>query len=211
MIYESISSEDVYVYVAVPPSSVESIMKLGLLNAVEVMKNEDLLKMARPDEEDRAKFIEKVEEDPNDESVNGISVFFVEPDWSKITDEHYIKKWDLVMMRINLSEFLYDYPESYVLGVELLPIIAGTDDMSDEEYDEYLRSLGYDWEGNLGDARKREISLEEVKEYESRSPEEMWKWYDEEEHAGKYYAANVPHAFIMSEIGKIPPEYIQVM
>ena len=40
-------------------------------------------------------------------------------------------------------------------------------------------------------------------------PEEMWKWYDIDEHAGKYYAANVPHGFIMSEIGRIPPEYIE--
>ena len=209
LIREMLEEEDVYVYVAVPPSSVESIMKIGMLNAVEVMNDEELLMMARPNEEDRLKFIEKVNEDPNDESVNGISVFFVEPDWSKITEKHYIKKWGLVMMRINLSAFLRDYPGSYVLGVELLPIIAGTDDMSDEEYDEYLMDLGYEWEGDLGDARKREISLEEIKEYESQSPEEMWKWYDEEKHAGKYYAANVPHAFIMSEIGKIPPEYIE--
>tara|TARA_Y100000114_G_scaffold128967_1_gene126187 strand:- start:282 stop:401 length:120 start_codon:yes stop_codon:yes gene_type:complete len=37
----------------------------------------------------------------------------------------------------------------------------------------------------------------------------MWKWYDINEHAGKYYAANVPYEFIMSEIERIPPEYIE--
>ena len=33
--------------------------------------------------------------------------------------------------------------------------------------------------------------------------------HDVDEHAGKKYAANVPHGLVMSEIGKIPSEYIE--
>ena len=58
---------------------------------------------------------------------------------------------------------------------------------------------------------KKKLSVEEIREYGEKSPKEMWKWYDVDEYAGKKYAANVPHGMIMSEIGKIPSEYIEEM
>ena len=201
--------EEVYVYAAVTPESEESIMEKGLLSAVKLIKDPEAVKMARPDPEEREKFIEKVKVGRDLDQYNGTSVFFGEPDWDKITDEHFIKKWNLVTYKINLSRFLEDYPNSWVKGVELLPVISKLSHLSDEDYNRELEELGYDLSKGWDETRQRRLNLDEIRAFGEKSPEEMWKWYDVDEHAGKYYAANVPHGFIMSEIGKIPPEYIE--
>ena len=201
--------EKLYVYVGITPESVDSVMDSGLLNAVTLIKYKDKLKMARPDVGERKAFLDRVRKDPDNDSHRGISVFFGEPDWSKITEEHFIKKWDLKMYKIDLGRFLKDYPQSWVKGVELLPVIVGTEDMSDEDYDKYLERLGYDLSKGWEETKERKLSIKEIREYCEKSPKEMWKWYDVEEYAGKKYAANVPHGMIMSEIGRIPPEYIE--
>lgn len=201
--------EDVYVYTAVTPESEENIMEKGLLNAVTLIKDLKAVAMARPDDDERKKFIEDVKAGSDEDQYNGISVFFGEPDWSKITEDHFIKKWNLVTYKINLSRFLEDYPNSWVKGVELLPVISKWNDLSDEDYDRKLEELGYDMSKGWDESRERRLSLEEIRVFCEKSPEEMWKWYDVDEHAGKYYAANVPHGIIMSEIGRIPPEYVE--
>jgi len=203
--------EKLYVYVAITPESIDSIMKDGLLNAVTLIKYEEKLKMARPDDVERKAFVDRVRKDPDSDVHKGISVFFGEPDWRKITEEHFIKKWDLKMYKVDLGRFLEDYPKSWVLGVELLPVIVGTESMSDEDYDEYLERLGYDLSKGWEETKERKLSIEEIREYSEKRPEEMWEWYDVDEHAGKKYAANVPHGLVMSEIGKIPSEYIEEM
>ena len=201
--------EEVYVYAAVTPESEESIMEKGLLSAVKLIEDPEAVKMARPDPEERRKFIKDVKEASDEDQYNGTSVFFGEPDWDKITDEHFIKKWNLVTYKINLSRFLEDYPNSWVKGVELLPVISKLSHLSDEDYNRKLEELGYDLSKGWDETRQRRLNLDEIRAFGEKSPEEMWKWYDVDEHAGKYYAANVPHGFIMSEIGKIPPEYIE--
>ena len=201
--------EDVYVYTAVTPESEGNIMKKGLLNAVTLIKDSQAVAMARPDPEERKKFIKNVKVGRDLDQYNGTSVFFGEPDWSKITDEHFIKKWNLVTYKINLSRFLEDYPDSYVKGVELLPVISKWNDLSDEDYDRKLEEMGYDMSKGWEKTKERRLSLEEIRAFGKKNPKEMWRWYDVDEHAGKKYAANVPHGFIMSEIGRIPPKYIE--
>jgi hypothetical protein len=203
--------DNLEVYVAITPESIDSVMKDGLLNAVTLIKDEEKVAMARTDPKEREEFIKSVKKNSDTDSYNGISVFFGEPDWSKITEEHFIKKWDLRVYKIDLGRFLKDYPASWVKGVELLPVMVGTDDVSDEDYDEYLEELGYDLSKGWEDTKRRELSREDIWKFGSRKPKDMWKWYDVEEYAGKKYAANVPHGFIMSEIGRIPPKYIEEM
>ena len=81
--------------------------------------------------------------------------------------------------------------------------------MSDEDYDKVIEEMGYDISCGWEDTKRKVLSREDIWKFGSRDPKEMWKWYDIDEHAGEYYAANVPHGFIMSEIGKIPAEYIE--
>ena len=201
--------EEVYVYAAVTHESEESIMEKGLLSAVKLIEDPKAVAMARPDPEEREKFIEKVKAGRDLDQYNGTSVFFGEPDWDKITDEHFIKKWNLVTYKINLSRVLEDYPNSWVKGVELLPVISKLSHLSDEDYNRKLEELGYDLSKGWDETRQRRLNLDEIRAFGEKSHEEMWKSYYVDEHAGKYYAANVPHGFIMSEIGKIPPEYIE--
>lgn len=207
-LFES-EEEDVYVYTAVSPESEENIMEKGLLSAVKLIEDPKAVAMARPDPEEREKFIEKVKAGRDLDQYNGTSVFFGEPDWDKITDEHFIKKWNLVTYKVNLSRFLEDYPNSWVMGVELLPVISKWTHLSDEDYDKKMEEMGYDMSKGWDETKERRLSLEEIRDFGKKSPKEMWKWYDVEEHAGKKYAANVPHGFVMSEIGIIPPEYIE--
>ena len=201
--------DNLVVYTAVTPESEANIMEKGLLNAVTLIKDPEAVAMARPDPEERKKFIEDVKAGSDEDHYNGTSVFFGEPDLNKITDDHFIKKWNLVTYKINLGQFLKDYPNSYVKGVELVPVISKWNDLSDEDYDRKLEELGYDMSKGWDETKQRRLSLEEIRAFGAKSPKEMWRWYDIDEHAGKYYAANVPHGFIMSEIGRIPPKYIE--
>ncbi len=201
--------DNLVVYTAVTPESEANIMEKGLLNAVTLIKDPKAVAMARPDPEEREKFIQDVKAGRDEDHYNGTSVFFGEPDLSKITDEHFIKKWNLVTYKINLGQFLKDYPNSYVKGVELVPVISKWNDLSDEDYNRKLEELGYDMSKGWDETKERRLSLEEIRAFGEKSPEAMWRWYDVDEHAGKYYAANVPHGFIMSEIGRIPPKYIE--
>jgi len=86
------------------------------------------------------------------------------------------------MIRINVSQLLRDQPETRLVGVELYP------------YPSQKHKI-----------RVRDLSLDEVRMYASQEPSELWQHYEEKDN---YYAANVPHLFIVTEDGVIPPEYL---
>lgn len=201
----------VYVYSAVPPNSKETIKEYGLLSGVEVAKNKEILKLARPTKKSRKEFVKKVEEKAASDrpySVLGPSVLFTLPDESKITDKHFIKEWGLVPVRINLSKLLKDYPETIIWGAELLPIKDKWRKLSDEAFDRKIeQEYGLTWEEFL-EAKSHELTLADVRKYSKKSPKSLWKDY-EKVHIGKMYAANVPHAFIITPMGTIPYEYIE--
>lgn len=182
-------------------------MKKGLLTANEIIKDESLLEKARPDKNERESLVSRVKADPNNKVFNGISVFFGEPDWEKITDSHVIKRNKLVPYRINLSRLLKDYPQSSVWGVELLPDTPEMETMPLKGQERHLKKLGYKWEGTLRDGVERELSIDDVRQYGKQDARSMWKYYDPDKHKN-YYAANVPHALIIPPKGRIDPAYI---
>jgi len=207
-------SKDVYVYSAVPPRSKTSIKKYGLLSGARVIGSDSLLKKARPKKEDRDKFVKMVKEKLSKRSLSdkvsvlGPSVFFTELDESKITEDHFIKRWSLEKIRINLTELLRDEPETIIYGAELIPIPIESDEMSEVEFGKYLESKGFKGLKDFRAARRRPLTLAEVRAYTKRSPRAMWRHYSVEHHTGRYYAANVPHAFIITPTGQIPAKYI---
>jgi len=206
------STRDVFVYSAVPPKSKPQILEHGLLSAESIARNPELLKIARPNKKDREDFIKSVEKrlaGESPESVLGPSVFFTEVDDSKITKDHFIKKWKLKQIRINLSALLRAEPDTIVFGVELLPIT--TLSSRSKAFKEHLHSLGFDKVKQLIEARRRPLTLEEVRAYTKKRPEDLWEWYDVDTYSGRFYAADVPHAFILTPNGAIPSKFIEFL
>jgi hypothetical protein len=202
---------DLYVYSAVPPGANRLIRKYGLLSGIETIDHPDVLRAARPDVKQRKAFVKKVKDVAKSErpySVQGPSVFFTMPDPAKITKKHFIKQWDLQPVRINLGRLVADYPDTVVWGAELLPYDKAWRDMSDEEFDEVMVDMGYaSWE-DFAAERSRELTLDEVYDFTQMRPEDLWEHYPKSD-AGKMYASNVPHAFIITPMGHIPYEYIE--
>lgn len=203
---------DVYVYSAIPPNARRLVRKHGLLAAYRVVEDPILLKKARPNKKDRELFIQKVEDvlaSDRPYSVLGPSVFFTPPDPQKITEEHFIKKWKLETIRINLSALKRAQRNTTIWGAELLPIPANSYELSDEQFVAYVKQLGFKTEAAFSAARSRPLTLNEVREFTKASPEALWEHYDVERYAGRFYAANVPHAFIITADGSIPAEFIE--
>ena len=203
----------VYVYSAVPPNSKGTIEEYGLLSGVEVAKNKEILKLARPTKKSREDFVKKVEATAASDRpypVLGPSVLFTLPDESKITDKHFIKEWGLIPVRINLSKLMEDYPETIIWGAELLPYKGKWRKLSDEAFDRKIeQEYGLTWEEFL-EARSHELTLANVRKYSKMQPKDLWSNY-ERQYVGKYYAANVPHAFIITPMGNIPYAYVEFM
>ena len=207
------TASDLSVLTAVPTQNLDLIMRKGLYsqkamledpevmaaflaqrNADKAWKNEEQYNEERFREQydKRLKLMEG-----NDAPLAGPSVFFTEPDPDKVSDpRHFINKFDTQKLRVNLAKLLQDIPETRIQGAELNPFPDNAMSMSDEEWDVIAKQ------------RARDLTAEEVRGYTETNPKDLWKDYGEE-HIGRYYAANVPHAFIRTPSGIIPPEYLE--
>jgi 8-oxo-dGTP pyrophosphatase MutT (NUDIX family) len=143
---------------------------------------------AETEEEFRTRVGDKLKDEFWGTSMQGPSVFFGQPDPSKITEMHPSKKLRTELIKINLSKLLKDHPGTRISGTELVP------------YD----PKGPEHQGHL---RHKDIGIEDVRKYTATSPEELWKHYNDPE--GKRYAGNVPHAQIITPTGGIDPKYIE--
>ena len=205
---------DVYVITGVPPGSKKLIKKYGLLSAKQVAKTPEVLKKARSTKESQENFKKKVEEWTGtfrEAAVSGPSVLFTKPDMRKITDKHFFKTWDSEIVRVNLSKLLEDYPNTRIAGAELLPILKEWMPLSDEDFEvaiqEYFNDPTLTYQDYL-EARREDLTLDEVEKYTKMKPSEIWQFYDKRD-SGVYYASNVPHAFIITPMGYIPFEYLE--
>jgi hypothetical protein len=179
--------EDAVVYSAVP--DIDSVMLHGLMSSEALAKNQDLLAIARPDLEDRQAWLDKLNKQSRRLSRKGPNVFFTLPDPVKIHDKHYIKKNDLKVLEIALGKLIKDQPNTRIYGMELAPFPK-------EKVDKFPK-------------RKGIISHKKVKELLGSTPEELWQHYNDLE--GRTYAANVPHAAILTENGLIDPKYLKAL
>lgn len=106
-------------------------------------------------------------------------------------------------MEIDLDSLLRAEPKTRILGLELVPFPVSEETwerMSGREREEMKR--------DLGDSRMRIISLEELDELLSRSPEELWSHYDP---STPLYAGDVPHVAILAPDGRIGPEHLRAV
>ena len=189
-------------YTYIPSGSIEHVKKHGLLSGNELAKpeNRHLLDIARPDGEADRWLKERdarMLKSPWTNSYNGPSAFFGEVDSEKIHDKHPIKKFNATRAVIKLRELLRDYPATKMEGSELIPFSDTTYDTLDEK-----------GKNEFVNKRHHTLSSEEIKALLTRgqNPKDMWKDFKDTE--GKYYAADVPHAQVVTPMGKIPSKYI---
>lgn len=207
------TSSDISVLTAVPKQNLDLILRKGLYSQKAMLNDPEVLAAfiaqrnadkgwGNEDQYDEKRFREQYAErlkrmEGDDASISGPSVFFTEPDPDKVSDpRHFINKFDTQNIRINLAKLLQDIPDTRIQGAELIPFPENAQSMSDDEWAEIAKQ------------RKRDLTAEEVEKYIATDPKELWKHYGEE-HLGRYYAANVPHAFIRTPSGVIPPEYLE--
>lgn len=191
----SSDQQDVYVQSAVPTKYLELMKRKGLASQKAIAEDPELLKAFLDvrnlsEEKFRADLAERLDHWQSD-SVSGPSVFFTSPDPDKVSDpRHFINQYETSPVKINLSRLIRDMPDTRIAGSELVP---------------------YDPDGpeHQGGIRHRDITLEQAAEYARTDPKELWKNY-KPEYVGKYYAADVPHAHIVTPSGVIPPEYLEV-
>ena len=190
-------------YSYIPNGSIEHVKKHGLLSGNELAKpeNRHLLDIARPDG-DADRWLKerdaRLAKSPWTNSYNGPSAFFGDIDAEKIHDKHPIKKFNTTRAVIKLRELLRDYPATKMEGSELIPFSDTTYDALDEKgRNEFVNK------------RHHTLSLDEIKALLTRgqNPKDMWKDFKDTE--GKYYASDVPHAQVVTPMGKIPSKYIK--
>jgi acylphosphatase len=197
------SAAPMNLYSYIPNGSIEHVKKHGLLSGNELAKpeNRHLLDIARPDG-DADRWLKerdaRLAKSPWTNSYNGPSAFFGDIDAEKIHDKHPIKKFDTTRAVIKLRELLRDYPATKMEGSELIPF-------SDTTY----AALDEKGRNEFVNKRHHTLSLDEIKALLTRgqNPKDMWKDFKDTE--GKYYASDVPHAQVVTPMGKIPSKYIE--
>ena len=197
------AEDPMYLHSYIPSGSIKHVKEHGLLSGNELAKpeNRHLLDIARPNgDADRwlKEREEKLIKSPWANTYNGPSVLFGDLDPDKIHDKHPIKKFNTTRARINLHALLKDYPTTKLEGSELIPF-------SDEVYD----ALDEKGQNEFVNKRHHTLSPEEIKSLIARgqNPKDMWKDFKDTE--GKYYASDVPHAKVVTPMGKIPSKYIE--
>lgn len=188
-IQKTASEQDQYVYHAVPRGNRDSVAQRGILSGAAILEDPEMLKgLAKKrnwtEEQTAAKIRKNLEDEYWRKKETSPSVFFSEPDWSKVPEWHTLRQDPYDLYRINLSKYMREVPGAKIHGVELKPWVEGT------PYEE------------------RDITLEEAAELASRGPKGLWKDYSPIE---GYYAVDVPHAFLRSDANKIPAEYVELM
>jgi hypothetical protein len=119
-------------------------------------------------------------------------MFAPPPASTALGDNHPLNRHDLVAVKVRLSKLLRDLPELKVHGSELVPYSEEDDKKLGDAYP---------------DMRHRDLTPEEVQRFRRRRPETLWRHFKLS--AEGYYAADVPHAALITPDGKIDPKYLQ--
>lgn len=182
---------DNFVYSYVPRTALDNILEEGLFGGKALLKRQDLLEIAARGREQTAKQLEsQIEKDleaPEHESLLGPNVTFcLIPDLSILDRNHPVIKHKLIPIKINLTELLFDYPETKIFGLELEPF---SNEVTEKERYHYL------------DRKELDFFL-------SMDAKEMWSRYNDIDGKG-LYAPDVPHASIHTKDGIVPARYIE--
>jgi hypothetical protein len=190
----------------VPAVALEEVLRDGLLSAKRLLSHPELLKIIRPDPKERRRWIAGTRKDvrAGEPFVRGPNAYIHPPPRGlRLSPQHPSRRRRLARVEIDLDSLLRAEPKTRILGMELVPFPVSEETwerMSGREREEMRR--------DLGDSRMRIISLEELDELLSRSPEELWSHYDAE---SPLYAGDVPHVAVLTPDGRIGPEHLRAV
>ena len=172
-------------YTYVPKNAWGSIREHGLYGAAAMLKRPDLLLAARPDKADREAWSARIRAEIDAPHNHGPHVFFSMPDHSKIGPKHHIRRLGLRPLAVDLERLLKERRGTRLFGVELVP--------------HHLSKRPSD--------RERFLKRHEIERFTKMTPTELWRHNDDPEN--KYYAANVPHAAVVTSDGVVPSKYLR--
>lgn len=181
---------DNFVYSYVPKNALKTILEEGLYGGQALLKRPDLLEFAAKGSNISAKEMQKgIEKNlkswRKESSLGPNIVFQLIPNDIKLSKKHPIKKYNLIPIKINLSQLLNDYPETKIFGMELKPY---TDDAEVKDRHHFL-------------------DKNELNKFIAMNPKEIWDRYNDIDDKG-LYAPDVPHASIHVNNGVIPAKYL---
>jgi hypothetical protein len=172
-------------YTYVPEAAWPLIKKHGLHGATAMLKRPDLLATARPDESERQEWTNRVKAGAHEPHNQGPHVFFSMPDQSKIGPNHHINRLGLKPVAVDLGRLLRDQKKTRLFGVELTPY--------------HLSKKPTD--------RERFLRHSEIRRLTGTSSADLWKHNHDPKN--KYYAADVPHAAVVTPTGVVPAKYLK--
>jgi 8-oxo-dGTP pyrophosphatase MutT (NUDIX family) len=183
-------------YTMVPEGAIEAIKKHGLLSGQSLLNNPEALAAAAAGRgmtaDDFKKEIQNTLSGWKPESAQGPNVLFKPPPEDfELPEHHPSKKWQLAQLGVDIDKLLEDQPDTRVHGSELVPY---DEEEAERQGDAYASQ------------RHRDLSPEELAELRGRSSEDLWKNMDK---TFKGYAANVPHASVITPTGDIPSKYLK--
>jgi 8-oxo-dGTP pyrophosphatase MutT (NUDIX family) len=183
------------VYTAVPAAALDSIRQHGLLSGEALLKNPQALAAAAAGRgltsTAMAEEIRNTLKGWKPTSAQGPNVLFkLPPPDFKLPEHHPTKRHDLALVKVRLAKLLADQPGTRIHGSELVPY-------RNEDAEQY----GDDY----STMRHRDLTQDELQSLLRRKASSLWKDMDK---SFEGYAANVPHAAIITPDGRIDPKYL---
>jgi len=186
------------VYTAVPTAALESVRQHGLLSGHSLLNNPEALAAAAAGRgstaEEFATEIRKTLKGWKPTSAQGPNVLFkLPPKGFELPEHHPTRQHDMTMVKVRLAQLLADQPNTRVHGSELVPYRKEDAERHGDAYPQM---------------RHRDLTPTEVQALLRRRSTSLWKNMDKE---FKGYAANVPHAAVITPDGKIDPKYLRIL
>jgi hypothetical protein len=190
------SAKKRYLYHQAPKQTLDIVKSKGLYSSLKLLEDKELLELARPNKKEREEWIKLCKKQKNEPFRKGPNCLFkLSPE--KLPENHPTNKYDTFVVKIDLNKLIDELPNTKFYGLELKPFI------SDEEYYKLSKK-----EQKEADKREHFLTKEELFDLESKSAQELWKFYKPTRKS--MYAPNVPHVAVITPSGIIDPKYFSL-
>lgn len=194
----------------VPKASLPSVLKNGLLGQKAILDRPDIIEeIASSRGITTAKVISDLEDNINRSGGSAPNFIFGLPDKSvKLSKQHPSKLQEFVVIAFDQVQYLKDFPNSRIFGLELSPITDEGIDLFYAMKDDDTAETRKAWK-QYRDSRAHDLSREEFNALVSKGSA-TWNTYSADD-SNSQYAPDVPHVEIGDASTVIPPKYLTVL